>query len=59
MKRIEKSNPEECSGSVILWYGFGCGSLNPYHGFRDPDSDLDLALSSVTFKMPTKNIVLK
>ncbi len=41
----------QCSGSMTFWCGSGSGSAFPYLWLMDPDP----AISSLTFKTPTKN----
>jgi hypothetical protein len=47
----------QCSGSMTFWGGSGSESPDPCLWLMDPDSDPDPAIfvSSLTFKMPTKN----
>ncbi len=51
---------KQCSGSMTFWCG--SGSADPCLGLMDPhsdsDPDPDHAISSLTFKRPTKNIFL-
>ncbi len=47
-------DPEnQCCGFMIFWYGYGSGSADPSRWLMDP-----LPFSSLTFKMPTKNLLL-